>query len=238
MRSILISVFTIVLLMFVIILMVRGVELGNLQVLSISQIIEENENLNKKVDDLNTLNNVTYKKNISNLNDAVKKLSASKTKYLDKASVSTEEEIKEASQKKIYAKEYLWSQIGNHATSEGVNIKVEVNSTGTEENGYNINRLSFTVNGSYIPIRNFIYSLENDTDLNFRIENFALTGSGENLTSTFIVNEIAIKIENASSNVANTTNTTTTTQNSSSGDRIDTRTDIAAQRIDAAVNGN
>ena len=236
MKNILISVFTIALLVFVIILMAKGISFGRTQILSIPQIIQENDELNKKVEELNTLNNVDYKKNISNLNQAIKTLSKSKTEYLDKASLSTEEEIKEASQKKVYAREYLWSQIGNHATSEGVNLKVEVASSGTTAETYSINRLTFTVNGSYVAIRNFVYSLENDTDLNFRIENFALTGSGENLTATFIVNEISIKIENSSSNVLITTTQETTTKDANEN-RIDTRTDVATQRIDAAVNG-
>lgn len=237
MKNILMSVFTLLLAMLIVILMVRGIKIGNLEVLSIGQIIEKNEALNTKVEDLNTLNNVTYKKTLSDLNDATKKLSTSKSSYLDIASVSSDEEIKEANQDKSYAMEYLWSQIGNHATKEGVNIKLTVTSTGVS----NKNKLNFNVIGSYIGIRNFVYALENDTDLNFRIENFKIeTGtSEEKLNCTFTVNDIGIKQEQTTTTVQNTSTASqtdsTNTADTENTDTTNTTKDIAGSRIDNAV---
>ena len=214
MKNILISVLTVVLLVLIVVVMVRGIQIGSLKILSIPQIVEENAELNKKVEALNTLNNVTHKKALSDLTAATKNLSASKTQYLNLASISTEAEIKEANQDKTYAKEFLWSQIGNHATKEGVNLRVEVIYTTA-----NISRLDFTAVGSYMGIRDFVYALENDTDLNFRIENFKLVGEGEEITATFTVTDIPIKMESTSESVelgdssatTNTSNRKTTT---------------------------
>ena len=237
MKNLLMAVFTLLLAVLIVILMVRGIQIGNFEVLSIGQIIEENENLNTKIENLNTLNNVTYKKNLSDLNEATKKLATSKSAYLDIASVSSDEEIKEANQDKSYAKEYLWSQIGNYATTEGVNIKLTVTSTGVS----NKNKLNFTVVGSYIGIRNFLYSLENDSDLNFRIENFKIsTGtSEEKLNCTFTVNDIGIKQEQTTTTVQNTS-TASQTDSANTADTEKTNTtnttkDIASSRIDNAV---
>lgn len=237
MKNLLMAVFTLLLAVLIVILMVRGIQIGNFEVLSIGQIIEENENLNTKIENLNTLNNVTYKKNLSDLNEATKKLATSKSAYLDIASVSSDEEIKEANQDKSYAMEYLWSQIGNHATTEGVNIKLTVTSTGVS----NKNKLNFTVVGSYIGIRNFLYSLENDSDLNFRIENFKIsTGtSEEKLNCTFTVNDIGIKQEQTTTTVQNTS-TASQTDSANTADTEKTNTtnttkDIASSRIDNAV---
>ena len=247
MKNILISVLTVVLLVLIVVVMVRGIHIGSLAILSIPEIISENDDLNRRVEELNTLNNVTYKKKLSDLTVATKTLSASKTQYLDLASISTEAEIKEANQDKTYAKEFLWSQIGNHATKEGVNLRVEVVYTTA-----NISRLDFTATGSYMAIRNFVYSLENDTDLNFRIENFKLTGSGEEITATFTVTDIAIKIENTTESVtngdsleinSNNTKKTTTESNRTNNDTVNTIVDklqpeeSISDRIDEAVGG-
>ena len=124
----------------------------------------------------------------------------------------------------------------------------------------NKNRLDFTATGSYVGIRNFVYSLEEDEDLNFRIENFKLTTgtSAENLSGTFTVNDIGIKQETTSTNVSsgnntnNNSNTTTNTNNTENVEateantenttnttnsryRINSADDNAADKIDAAV---
>lgn len=228
MKNLLMSVFTLLLAMTIIIIMVKGISIGKIEILSVGQIIEENEKLNKQVEELNSLNNVTYKKNLSDLNEATKKLATSKSTYLDIASVSSDSEIKEANQDKSYAMEYLWSQIGNHATSEGVNLKLTITSTGTS----NKNKLTFNVVGSYIGIRDFVYALEDDTDLNFRIENFKIsTGSAEEkLEASFVVNDIGIKQEQTSSTVKSST-----TETSKNNNTTNTEKDIASSRIDNAV---
>lgn len=226
MKNILMSIFTLLLAMLIVVIMVKGMNIGNLEVLSIAQIKEKNDELNKQIEDLNTLNNITYKKSLSDLDDATKKLATTKSAYLDIASVSSDEEIKEANQDRSYSMEYLWSQIGNHATSKGVNLKMTVNSTGTS----NKNKLTFDVKGSYIAIRDFIYSLEDDDDLNFRIENFKITTgtSDENLNCTFTVNNIGIKeektstdVQSSTSNTQNNEKTNTTSNNDNISSRID-----------------
>ena len=230
MRNLLMSIFTLLLAMLIVVIMVRGISIGNFEVLSIGQIKEKNDELTKKIEDLNTLNNVTYKKSLSDLDDATKRLATTKSAYLDIASVSSDDEIKEANQDKSYSMEYLWSQIGNHATSKGVNLKMTVNSTGTS----NKNKLAFDVTGSYVAIRDFIYSLEDDDNLNFRIENFKITtgSSDEKLNCTFTVNNIGIKEESTTTTVQTTNSnknneTTNTTTNTSSQNDIGSRIDNA-----------
>ena len=57
-------------------------------------------------------------------------------------------------------------------------------------NQYNI---SFTVIGQYISISDFIYAIEKDPNLGFRIEEFAIVPySEESLQATFIIKNVAI----------------------------------------------
>ena len=227
MKNILMTLISLLLIVLTVTLMVNGISIGNIQISSIQQISKKNENLDKRIDETNSLNNITYKNALSDLNEATKKLATSKSNYLNIASVSSEAEIKEANQEKSYAMEYLWSQIGNHATGEGVNIKLEISSTGAS----NKNTLNFTVQGSYIAIRNFIYSLENDEDLAFKIENFKISGSGETLSSTFTVPDIGINTENISSSSSSSSKSRTENKTENSSNK-----DIASDRIQNAVN--
>lgn len=202
MKDILITVISILLTVVIIICMVKGLTVGSFRILSISNIKQESLNLDNEVDELNNLKNVTYKKKIDDLQTATKDLTTAKQKYLDLASVSSDEEIQEANLEQTYAMEFLWNKVGLYATKEGVTLKWDVSSTGVN-NKYTLN---FTTTGSYVGVISYIYALENDSDLAFRIENFKMTASGENVTATFTVNNVAIKAETISSASSNNTN--------------------------------
>ena len=180
----------------------KGTYSRKFRILSISNIKQESLNLDNEVDELNNLKNVTYKKKIDDLQTATKDLTTAKQKYLDLASVSSDEEIQEANLEQTYAMEFLWNKVGSYATKEGVTLKWDVSSTGVN-NKYTLN---FTTTGSYVGVISYIYALENDSDLAFRIENFKMTASGENVTATFTVNNVAIKAETISSASSNNTN--------------------------------
>lgn len=205
MKDILITVISILLTVVIIICMVNGLTLGSFRILSISNIKQESLNLDNEVDELNNLKNVTYKKKIDDLQAATKDLTTAKQKYLDLASVSSDEEIQEANLEQTYAMEFLWNKVGSYATKEGVTLKWDVSSTGVN-NKYTLN---FTTTGSYVGVINYIYALENDSDLAFRIENFKMTASGENVTATFTVNNVAIKAETVSGSISATSTNTT-----------------------------
>lgn len=202
MKDILITVISILLTVVIIICMVKGLTVGSFRILSISNIKQESLNLDNEVDELNNLKNATYKKKIDDLQTATKDLTTAKQKYLDLASVSSDEEIQEANLEQTYAMEFLWNKVGSYATKEGVTLKWDVSSTGVN-NKYTLN---FTTTGSYVGVISYIYALENDSDLAFRIENFKMTASGENVTATFTVNNVAIKAETISSASSNDTN--------------------------------
>lgn len=202
MKDILITVISILLTVVIIICMAKGLTVGSFRILSISNIKQESLNLDNEVDELNNLKNVTYKKKIDDLQTATKDLTTAKQKYLDLASVSSDEEIQEANLEQTYAMEFLWNKVGSYATKEGVTLKWDVSSTGVN-NKYTLN---FTTTGSYVGVISYIYALENDSDLAFRIENFKMTASGENVTATFTVNNVAIKAETISSTSSNNTN--------------------------------
>lgn len=196
----------------------EGITIGNFKISSVSQIAAQNDELDAQIEELNKLSSSTYPSKVSELNSQIKSLLSEKQKYLDLANLSSDSEIQDATKEESYSIDYLWARVGNHATQEGVNLKMEKQSAGIE----GLSNLSFTINGSYVAIINFISSLEKDSKLNFRIENFKVTATetstssatSSKLQGSFLVRNIGIQ-EEAITEDTTTTTTTTTTQGES-----------------------
>lgn len=204
MKDILITVISVLLTILIIICMARGITIGTFKISSIPDIKAGSLKLDSEIEELNNLKNVTYKKKLDELQNATKRLTTAKQAYLDLASISTDSEIQQANQEQTYAMEFLWNKVGSYATKEGLALTWNVASSNVK-NKYT---LSFTVSGGYIAIINYVYALENDAELAFKIENFKMisggtvASSGSNsstgdvrVTATFTVSNIGIKEE-------------------------------------------
>ena len=155
MRKLLISILLILLVVMTVLCIKNGINIGPLHVLGITQIQDANGELTRKIAEAKNTND-NYANKLTEIKELITDLGDARSEYLQTINVSTESEIREATQTKNYTIEYLWSQVGNHATQEGVNIKMDVLS-GVDENTKN---LSFTVSGNYLAITNFITELE------------------------------------------------------------------------------
>lgn len=164
-----------------------------------------------------------YEKALDDIKNDAKKLGDEKKTYEDLVSVSGEDVSGLAAQYQKYEIEYLWAVIGNHATSEGIELKMDLVS-GVQSGTYNLN---FTVRGSYIGLSDFISTIENDPVLGFKIENFNMVpgGSTEQLQATFTCKNIQIIL----SQKDNSESTDTTTSQSTSGTQTSENT---IQKID------
>lgn len=165
---------------------IEGIQIGNFQILSISQLIEKNEELEEKINEASALTTTNYMDNIKTLEETYERFKIQKQKYEELAGVTNEknEEIYETKQ---YDIGYLWRVLGNYATKRNVNLGIQVQKNNTGRSSYNIN---FTINGKYVNISQFITDIENNSDLYFRIYNFNLSGSGELITATFTVRNV------------------------------------------------
>lgn len=204
MRKLLLSILLILLIVMTVLCIKNGINIGPLHVLGIIQIQDANGELTKKIAEAKNTND-NYTNKLTEIKDVITDLGNARQEYLQTINVSTESEIREATQTKNYTIEYLWSQIGNHATQEGVIINFEIVS-GVDEN---ISNIKFTVNGNYLAITNFITELENDSTLQFTIDEFSMTQN----QCTFVVRDVFIKKEKTSS--TNKTSQTTNTNSSS-----------------------
>lgn len=201
MRKILLIIIIVLLLGLGYVCLADGLTLGPVQILSMKQIEEQSQNLKAKIEEVNMQIDVEYPNKISQLKNASKSMQEAKDEYLRYTNLSSDEAIIAARTEKSYAIEFLWAKIGTHAREEGINLKLEIAASSTGAN--NVNDLKFTVEGTYIAITNFIYAIENDSELDFRIQNFKLLPYKEEiLQGTFTVPNITVQGNNLNQNVS------------------------------------
>ena len=195
MRKILIGILTILLIVMAVLVITKGLTIGNFKILSVKQIIVGNDKLTAEISETEKLIRSNYPTELETLDSTVSSLLAAKEEYQDLADVSTKSEINKATTVETYTVEFLWTRLGRHATAEGVYLSY------TPTN----NSIKFTVSGDYIPILSFVSAIENDSKLGFRIENFKLIPGGNNLQATFETRNINIKTEGVNTAVQSTT---------------------------------
>lgn len=206
MRKVLISALIILLLLLGGYLVLNKLEIGSLEILGVMDIKSESEKLDSKIQEASKLSSTDYQTELSNLNSSLKTLQKEKQSYEDLVALSNNEDVDAATKFEKYEIEYIWTKVGNHATTEGVIMKLEV--TRGSSNTQGLYDLKFTVTGNYIGISDFIYDIENDDSLGFKIENFKIV-PGENtddLVATFVCKDISINIDETALSVQNDTN--------------------------------
>lgn len=230
MKKLLISILIALLLILSIFIAINGLNVGKIEVLGIRGINQKNSELDQKIQQATQLSTIDYQKAVDEVEENSKKLTEEKKNYEDMALLNTDSEGQATAQLQKYEVEALWVKLGNHATSEGATMKMDiVRGSSTSENMYDLN---FTVNGSYISIIDFISDIENDSTLGFKIENFHMSGSGDSLQATFVCKEISIIDVNESqvdtgTNNNNTTNSTNNTNSTNTTSNSATNTNVA-----------
>lgn len=215
MKKILISLIIILVLVLTVFTVVKGIKIGKLEILGITEIKKQNEELDNKVKEATKMASTDYPKAIDDLNKTLKEFESTKTEYEDMVSVSTENEVQAANQYGVYEIGMLWIQLGNHAKSEGVVMDVsakdltamDTDASSQVDKKYNCN-LYFTATGTYAAIAGFIETIEDDSKLGFKIEDFKITASSEGnnvLQATFTCKDIIIRGVSTGSAAAPTT---------------------------------
>lgn len=217
MRKILIMFLVLALVAIFGVMVVSGIEIGTFEVgHSVQEIINKNSELDSDIAALNTRIQTEYANTRTNLDTSYKKLQAEKQNYQSAIAYTTEEERQAANQTEEYKLEYLWTNIGLYATKHNVTMKADLSyGTSGVSNQYN---MSFTVTGPYLSISEFVYEIEKDPELGFRIEEFTLVPYAEGiLQGTFIIKNISIDPTSLSKS-ASVSNGTVTNNQVNNGD--------------------
>lgn len=204
MKKTLILIIGIIILILAILAGTRGINIGKISIASIKQLENSSIELNSKVEEANTEINQNYQKAISTTEESIKKLKEIKEEYETKVSSLTENSGIGISQIEKYKIEYIWDKLGSYAKKEGIKVVLEFEETSIKET-YNI---KFSLTGSYVGITDYLYDIENDDELNYKVKNFKIepkttaskstkgeettTSDVNTLNATFVVENLII----------------------------------------------
>ena len=199
MKKLLILILIALLLILTFYIGMQGVSFGKVEVLGIKGIQAKSAQLDSKLQEAGKLAEKSYAQAVSDVNSNAKKLKEEKKNYEDMTTISSDGDVQSSNQIEKYELETLYVKLGNHATKEGVVMKMDIlqGSSGAQ-GAYNLN---FTVTGGYVQIEDFISSIENDSTLGFKIEEFKMAPSGDTLQATFVCKDVPIKELSSTTNV-------------------------------------
>lgn len=175
MRKILIGVLIVVLIASIAFTLINGIAIGNVQISSIKQLAEKDKELEDNIRNLKNMKEVTFSDSIEQLEQENKRLKSKREEYSALIN-NAEGEVANIISAEKYQIEYLWVKLGNYATKNGVTLKLNILNSSTGVSG--VYDLSFTLNGGYAGITEYIYEIENDYTLGFKIEKFLLVPGG------------------------------------------------------------
>ena len=167
MRNKIITITVLVLLILITVAMIKGIKIGNLQILSISQIKEKNNSLNSKIEEASQITSIKYLDAQKKMEEAYNKQQIQKEKYEELVDFNNLNE-KSIYETKQYDIGYLWKIFGNYASKYNLTIGMDVK----KATGKDLYDLYFDVLGEYTNIIKFISAIEDNSELYFRIYNF------------------------------------------------------------------
>jgi len=215
-RLIILSVVLLVAITFITLAMIYDVDLALFKNLSIAGIQEKKlavEVLMQR-QTLEQANNLTAKASLQNSKN---EFDIAKEEY-ENIDESTIQIVQEATKEEKYFIEYLWIVLGNYAATNKVSINIHTpgatqattnttTTTPTDETNANVNMefsadsvasgtgsgVQITVEGRYANIADFVFDVENDKSLRFKLDNIKMTYSGDNkVKATFDVLSLAV----------------------------------------------
>lgn len=213
MKKVLISILIVLIVILTFFVVFKNINIGEWKSKNINDIKNLNSELEQKINNAKQLNNQDYPNEVNKLDDSMEKLKIVKKKYQNKMEyVSGNVDLGGVSIKN-YKIERLWIALENYAKNENVELKLEVVDAASK----GLYDLNITVAGEYIGITDFIYDIEKDDTLGFKILNFKLTPYVATTTTNNNTNN------NTTSNTKNTEdqNQTTQTTTSTTSVRVD-----------------
>lgn len=187
---------------------------------SIEGVIAKREELVKLEDDLQVAEQ-NYSTSKTQLTNTQSSFTTAKNKY-EAISDATINLIKEATTQENYDIEYMWIRLGNYASMNNLSIvlvepggnkseetnntdvnasvdvnngenKSETNSQTTDTTNDSDTIMTITLEGSYLNISDFIFEVENDKELRFKLDNIEMTYlEGTKIRTKFDVKNVIV----------------------------------------------
>ena len=207
-KLIVLSVVLVLLIASITLTMIFDIDFMLFNNLSISTIQARELNADEMLENLNKeeLNNTNAKQSLETSKKSYEK---EKNTY-ENIDESTIEIVEDATKEEKYFIEYLWIVLGNYANSNGVDIGIVTPGATTESSSTNTNTntntnaganfgqgvgsntstststntsktgIKIAIEGRYANVADFIFDVENDKSLRFKLDNIQMTYVGNN----------------------------------------------------------
>ena len=206
MKKILISILLILSALLTYFAVVKHISFFGWRSNNFADVKDEKINLDNQINVAKQINNQEYLSNVEGLETSIDEYKKTKLKYEAKtANISDDTEIGIVKIKN-YKIERIWVILQNYAKKEKIELELNLLDTATS----NVYDLDVTLLGDYIGITDYLYDIENDDTLWFKITNFKLLPSTVTTTTTKSDNTTSGN-NNTTEENKNTNNTTTTT---------------------------
>ena len=160
------------------------ISLGDISILSVSDMQKQKEELVIEESNLIIIKS-QFDLATNNLVNAQSAYKTSRDRY-NEISDEDIETIKEATKEDHYYVEWLWIVLGEYAEDNNLTLKVIDPRKGDEASGEGT--VQINVVGRYQDIANFVFEVENDNELRFKLDNMAMTYNSDNkVSATFDV---------------------------------------------------
>ena len=171
MRKVLLIILLVLLIIGFGYIVLKGQTIGNLSIWGVKKIQEENDIIDQRIATLSKLSGLTYTNVISNLNTEANEMQDKKEQYENAIALATSDTNNYAIRTEKYPIEYLWTKLGNYAANEGIIITMYVLKSSS---GANLYDLKFRLVSDYRGVTEFLYDIENDSSLGFKIDEFSM----------------------------------------------------------------
>lgn len=186
MRKLVLYLVTILLLALSALIVLRGVILGPIIINSFKEISDANNELDELIDEAVDQKEVKYTEALNQQQTAYKTLMSEKASYQQLLDLGVDENGIPLSKIQEYEIEKIWITLGNYAEKQCVDLRMDITVNNSVAKTYDLN---FTVVGEYIQIADFLYDIQRDNTLVFKIENFKLVSSEQIEETTIESNE-------------------------------------------------
>lgn len=180
MKKLLTLILIILLIVLAATLVTNGIKIGDFQILSLKQLIQANVELDEKILEADKITKTDYKAELNKLDKKMNELQSNKKRYEELMAITSDKNFELASREETYKLEYLYYQLGEIAKKNDVDIKIEISTGSSGANGlYDITLITSyegaaTDESGYVKLTDFIYEVENDETLGFKVEDFSL----------------------------------------------------------------
>jgi Tfp pilus assembly protein PilO len=217
-KILIMSVVLLILVICIVVVFTTDVSMAGIKSGSIFTISEGKNNLNSLLEKENEVK-AEHQSALDSLEQAKNTYETEKKKF-DNIDQATVDLVKEATKDEKYFIEYLWITLGNYATDNNLIIDVitpgsTLSSTGETLNGNASgsqggstgtnrpttdtssvanNSIRIIVKGRYANVADFVYDVENDKELKFRLDNMKMVYKSNNqIEATFNILSLQVK---------------------------------------------